>query len=173
MVETGNKVTFKVHSPNAQSVAINGSWMGYGETAELKKGPEDVWSVTLGPFDPSMYHYNFFIDGVSAIDPKNPHALRDGVRYASMLIVPGEGSRLFEVNDVPHGALSKVWYDSPSLGLYRRMYVYTPPGYEESNKRLLDMLEKTGIEHEYFESAGGHTWANWRTYLSMFAPMLF
>lgn len=43
----------------------------------------------------------------------------------------------------------------------------------ESNKRLLSVLEKTGFEHEYFENEGGHTWANWRTYLSMFAPMLF
>jgi enterochelin esterase family protein len=43
----------------------------------------------------------------------------------------------------------------------------------ESNKRLLSMLDKTGFEHVYFENEGGHTWANWRTYLSMFAPMLF
>ena len=43
----------------------------------------------------------------------------------------------------------------------------------ESNKRLLDMLDKLEMKHEYFESTGGHTQANWRTYLSMFAPMLF
>jgi enterochelin esterase-like enzyme len=135
VIATDNTVTFKVHSPDAQTVAINGSWMGWGETLELKKGAEDVWSVTVGPLEVSMYHYNFFIDGVSAIDPKNAHALRDGVRYASMLIVPGEASEIFEINDVPHGTLSKVWYDSPSLNLNRRMYVYTPPGYESSNEK--------------------------------------
>jgi len=43
----------------------------------------------------------------------------------------------------------------------------------ESTKRLLDVLEKTGIEYEYHESAGGHTWANWRDYLFIFAPELF
>ncbi|MEJ0033311.1 MAG: alpha/beta hydrolase-fold protein [Bacteroidota bacterium] len=43
----------------------------------------------------------------------------------------------------------------------------------DSNKRLLDMLKKTNIKYEYFENAGGHTWANWRTYLGMFAPILF
>jgi enterochelin esterase-like enzyme len=343
-IATDHTVTFKVHSPTAQTVAINGSWMDYGETAELTKGAEDVWSITVGPLEASMYHYNFFIDGVSAIDPKNAHALRDGVRYASMLIVPGKTSEIFEVNEVPHGTLSKIWYDSPSLNLNRRMYVYTPPGYEistekypvfyllhggggdedawtalgranyildnliaegkakpmiivmtngnafqlsslrtapdapeitmetyrqysglfekslvqdvipfveknyrakagkenraiaglsmggghtitatteypgvfgyigvfssgifdpdadlegkfmelkksginkywvgcgkddfvmESNKRLLNLLEKCDIEYEYYESAGGHTWANWRNYLSVFAPMLF
>jgi len=344
VVADDNTVTFKVHSPTAQTVAINGSWMGWGETLDLQKGDDNVWSVTVGPLEEYMYHYNFFIDGVSAIDPKNAHALRDGVRYASMLIVPGEASEIFEINDVPHGTLSQVWYDSPSLNLNRRMYVYTPPGYEsskeeypvfyllhggggdedawtslgrtnyildnlieagkalpmivvmtngnafqtsslktapdapvltrenyrqysglfekslvkdvipfvektyrvkpgkenraiaglsmggghtvtatteypdvfgyigvfsagiwegntgleekftalknsginlywvgcgeedfvmESNKRLLDMLEQTGIEHEYHESAGGHTWANWRDYLAIFAPKLF
>lgn len=43
----------------------------------------------------------------------------------------------------------------------------------ESNKRLLEMLKKLEMKHEYFESPGSHTWANWRTYLSIFAPMLF
>ncbi len=343
-VAADNKVTFKVHSPNAQSVTINGSWMGFGQSVPLNKGADNVWTVTIDSLRPSMYHYNFFIDGVSAIDPKNALALRDGVRYASMLIVPGEGSKLFEVNDVAHGSLSLVWYNSPTLKLNRRMYVYTPPGYDnskdkypvlyllhggggdedawtslgranyildnliaqgkakpmivvmtngnlfqtsslrtapnspeinrenfmkyagmfesslvkdvipyieknyrvkagkesraiaglsmggmqtinasnaypdvfgyigvfssgifqpapddeakfmalkkagvtkywvacgkddfvmQSNKRLLELLNKTGIKHEYFENAGGHTWANWRTYLSMFAPMLF
>ena len=51
-----------------------------------------------------------------------------------MLIVPGEASDIFEINDVPHGTLAKIWYDSPSLHLNRRMYVYTPPGYESSNE---------------------------------------
>lgn len=130
-----NRVTFKAHSQNANSILLYGSWMDYGETAELKKGAEDIWSITVGPLEPSMYHYNFIVDGVSAIDPKNGHALRDGSRYASMLIVPGEGSEIFEVNEVPHGSLAKVWYNSPSLELYRRMYVYTPPGYESSKKK--------------------------------------
>jgi enterochelin esterase family protein len=343
-IDGDNKVTFKVHSPDAQSVKINGSWMGWVETEDLKKGTDNIWSITVGPLESTMYHYNFFIDGVSAIDPKNAHALRDGSRYSSLLMVPGKGSEIYEINEVPHGSLTKAWYNSPSLDLYRRMYVYTPPGYEESkekypvlylfhggggdedawtslgranyildnliaqkkakpmiivmtngnawqtsslrtkpgspeftredyqkisgkfeksliedvipfiekeyrvkaskdnraiaglsmggghtitatteypdffgyigvfssgifrpdeniegkfralkksgykkywvacgkddfvmdsNKRLLEMLKKLEMDHEYFESAGGHTWANWRSYLSMFAPMLF
>jgi enterochelin esterase family protein len=35
------------------------------------------------------------------------------------------------------------------------------------------MLERQGIEHVYNESAGGHTWINWRRYLEDFAPRLF
>jgi enterochelin esterase-like enzyme len=40
------------------------------------------------------------------------------------------GTDLYFIKDVPAGTLSKVWYDSPVLGFRRRMYVYTPPGYE-------------------------------------------
>ena len=35
------------------------------------------------------------------------------------------------------------------------------------------MLDKYGIAHVYNESAGGHTWINWRRYLADFAPRLF
>ncbi|MFL0685403.1 MAG: esterase [Algoriphagus aquaeductus] len=346
-VATDGSVTFRVFSPKANEVALNGSWMGFRETLPLAKADNGVWSVSIKPLPSSMYHYNFFIDGVAAIDVTNPHALRDGTRYASLLMVPGEGSSVFQLNDTPHGNISQVWYPSPTLGTDRRMYVYTPPGYDsgrdsypvlyllhgaggdedawsslgranlildnliasgkakpmivvmtngnawqtstlrqipglptptretfgqfqgkfekslvedvvpyieknfrviadkdhralaglsmggghtitaaitypgtfgyigvfssgifdanadmgemekkftalkatgvhkywvacgkedfvmDSNKRLLSVLEKTGFEHEYFENEGGHTWANWRTYLSMFAPMLF
>ena len=155
-IAADNTVTFKVHSSTAQSVAMNGSWMGWGETLELKKGAEDVWSVSVGPLEEYMYHYNFYIDGVSAIDPKNAHALRDGVRYASMLIVPGEASEIFEINDVPHGTLSKVWYDSPSLDLNRRMYVYTPPGYESRNEEypVFYLLHGGGGDEDAWTSLG-------------------
>lgn len=346
-VNPDNSVTFRILSEKATEVTLNGSWMGFRETLPLVKGDQGVWSVTIQPLASSMYHYNFFIDGVAAIDVTNPHALRDGTRYASLLMIPGDGSTVFQLNDTPHGNISQVWYSSPTLGADRRMYVYTPPGYDsgkesypvlyllhgaggdedawsslgranlildnliasgkskpmivvmtngnawqtstlrqipglptptretftqyqgkfekslvedvvpyieknfrvkadkdhralaglsmggghtitasinypgtfgyigvfssgifdanadmaemekkftalkasgvnkywvacgkedfvmESNKRLLSVLEKTGFEHEYFENEGGHTWANWRTYLSMFAPMLF
>ena len=128
-----NSVTFRVLSETANAVTINGSWLGFGQTLPLIKGEQGVWSITIDPLPSSMYHYNFFIDGVAAIDPTNPHALRDGTRYASLLMVPGEGSELFQMNDTPRGNLSQVWYDSPSLGMNRRMYVYTPPGYKSGN----------------------------------------
>jgi len=36
-----------------------------------------------------------------------------------------------------------------------------------------DKLDKMGMKYVYRESEGGHTWTNWRTYLSEFVPMLF
>ncbi len=41
------------------------------------------------------------------------------------------------------------------------------------SKSLAESLEKHGIKHELHVSGGGHTWINWRHYLSEFAPKLF
>jgi enterochelin esterase family protein len=38
---------------------------------------------------------------------------------------------------------------------------------------LRNTLDKVGLKYTYRESTGGHTWANWRIYLSEFAPLLF
>ena len=34
-------------------------------------------------------------------------------------------------------------------------------------------LDKMGMKYTYVETEGGHTWTNWRVYLSQFAPLLF
>lgn len=155
-VAPDNSVSFRVFSPNANEVTVNGSWMGFRETLPLTKGENGVWSATIDPLPSSMYHYNFFIDGVSAIDPTNPEALRDGTRYASLLMVPGSGASTFELNKVPHGNISKVWYQSPALDTYRRMYVYTPPGYDSGSDKypVLYLLHGAGGDEDAWSALG-------------------
>ena len=43
----------------------------------------------------------------------------------------------------------------------------------DSANQLDAALTANGLEHTYFVSEGGHTWANWRYYLNTFAPLLF
>ncbi len=43
----------------------------------------------------------------------------------------------------------------------------------ETSRASVEMLKKHGFKVVYKESAGGHTWINWRDYLSEFAPKLF
>ncbi len=43
----------------------------------------------------------------------------------------------------------------------------------DTTKATVAMLEKHGFDVVYEESAGGHTWINWREYLTKFAPQLF
>ena len=43
----------------------------------------------------------------------------------------------------------------------------------EANKKTLALLDKHRINYQYKESAGGHTWVNWRQYLHEYTPLLF
>ena len=51
-----------------------------------------------------------------------------------MVSVPG--SPVSDLKDVPHGAVAEISYFSKSLGRFRRMHVYTPPGYEKGSEKL-------------------------------------
>ena len=133
-------VTFRLAAPNAASVLVRNTsggfldWPGGNEVA-MAKGDDGVWSATIGPLKPEYYVYVFVVDGVQAQDPRNIFRVRDGQRYGSALHIAGEFTSDYAVNDVPHGTLHLVWYPSPALKMTRRLYVYTPPGYETSAAR--------------------------------------
>jgi enterochelin esterase family protein len=42
-----------------------------------------------------------------------------------------------------------------------------------TTKSTVELFKKHGFSPAFKESAGGHTWANWRDYLNEFAPQLF
>ena len=42
-----------------------------------------------------------------------------------------------------------------------------------TSKATVEMFQKHGFEPMFHESAGAHTWTNWREYLNQFAPQLF
>jgi enterochelin esterase-like enzyme len=128
-----NSVIFRLLSKEAGSVAVSGDWMpGFGASVPMVKNDTNLWTLTVDPLKPELYSYTFLINGVRVLDPNNPQVKRDGTRNESMFLIPGPESDLYIVKDVPHGTLSKIWYESPSLKLTRRMYVYTPAGYENS-----------------------------------------
>ena len=43
----------------------------------------------------------------------------------------------------------------------------------ETTRSTVELLKRHGFTAQYAESAGGHTWLNWRDYLSQFTPLLF
>ena len=42
-----------------------------------------------------------------------------------------------------------------------------------TTKSTVEVLTKHGFKPQFQESAGGHTWINWREYLNIFTPLLF
>ncbi|HKK43774.1 MAG TPA: hypothetical protein VJ963_15260 [Bacteroidales bacterium] len=59
LVADDNSVTFNIFSKNAQTVSLTGSWMGMGKTMKMTKNDEGVWSVKVGPLEPSIYLSDF------------------------------------------------------------------------------------------------------------------
>lgn len=132
-----NRVIFRLFAPKANEVSVTGDWMtGTLKNESMVKGDTGLWSVTLGPMKPDYYGYKFIVDGITNLDPNNLQIRRDWLGHESILLIPGKETELYFAKNVPSGTLSKVWYDSPVLGFRRRMYVYTPPGYEKGTKKF-------------------------------------
>ena len=135
------RVSFRILAPKAQNVRLTGSDMpvlagaarGGSGAGQMTKGANGVWEVTLGPIDPGAYRYNFNVDGVSVIDPRNPSVSESNNNVWSLVYVPG--SDFMDTRNVPHGAVASVHYYSTALGRHRRMHIYTPPGYEIGRDR--------------------------------------
>jgi enterochelin esterase-like enzyme len=127
-----SKVTFRVYAKDAQKITVSGEWQaGNGAVEQLVKNDTGLFSITVGPLKPELYAYTFTVDGVRTIDQNNVQVRRDGSNYQSFFLIPGPESDLyFNKNDVAHGTVTKVWYKSDVLGFQRRVYVYTPAGYE-------------------------------------------
>jgi enterochelin esterase-like enzyme len=123
------KITFRILAPQADAVKLSGTDIpGNRQGAEMSKDPNGVWEVTLGPIESGAYRYNFNVDGVSVIDPRNPSTSESNSNTWSLVYIPG--SDFMDTKDVPHGAVAEVTYHSKSLNRFRRMHIYTPPGYE-------------------------------------------
>ena len=67
------------------------------------------------------------------------------------------GSDFFDTRQVPHGAVAAVTYYSTALGRFRRMHVYTPPGYESGGPQkypVFYLLHGAGDCDEAWTSVG-------------------
>src|SRR5262245_13744276 len=128
-VSADGQITFRLLAPQAENVRITGSDIpGMGQGKPMTKGDKGIWEVTIGPIAPGSYRYNFNVNGVATIDPRNPLASESNNNVWSLVHVPG--SDFSDTKNVPHGSVAAVTYYSTALGKFRRMHIYTPPGYE-------------------------------------------
>jgi enterochelin esterase family protein len=152
-VSDDHKVTFRIYAPKASAVSVAGD---FGQGGPMEKDDQGVWSRTVGPLTPDYYSYTFNVDGVRTVDPKNP-MIKPGLNSLdSMFLVPGEQAEFEMTRDVPHGDVRSLWYRSATLGMPRRMHVYTPPGYEGGTEKypVLYLLHGGGDEDSGWSTIG-------------------
>lgn len=169
-VKEDGSVTFRLFAPKAIRVQLTGDFlpkekadspMGPVERdgiVDLKEGEGGIWVYTTGPLSPELYSYKFIVDGMGIPDPSNVYMCRDIASYMNIFIVekePGDKGDLYSVNDVPHGNVAKVWYDSPTLKMQRRMTVYTPAGYDKGGRYpVLYLLHGAGGDEDAWTTLG-------------------
>ena len=150
-------VTFRFLAPKASEVLLNGNWDN-GRNIKMTKDDQGIWSVTVGPLGDQLWGYSFSVDGLKVLDPGNGEYQRDGARYDNLLMISGPASDLWDFKpDIPHGTVQTIWYPSEILKQKgRRMYVYTPPGYEISTAKypVLYLLHGGGGDEDAWTTMG-------------------
>jgi enterochelin esterase-like enzyme len=130
------RVTFRLLAPKADAVSVLiGLKSAVNEptgttTTAMIKSTKGLWTVTLGPFEPNLYEYQYNLDGVLVPDPGNDRPKPQRHVDTSLLLIPGDPPNFLDVQNGAHGTMREETYYSTALGKNRRLLVYTPPTYD-------------------------------------------
>lgn len=130
---------FKIIAPAADSVRVSLGLGGRGGT-KLKQMADSTWmGTTEGPLDEGFHYYNVRIDGGKFNDPGALN-FYGSIRWESGIEIPAHDQEFYALKNVPHGHVQQVLFPSPSTNTSRRAFVYTPPGYQNDNKKKYPVL---------------------------------
>ena len=155
IIHADRSVTLKVNAPTASEVRVTGHIIGPNahwlsaprKSIPMTRGADGIWSVTLGPLAPDIYDYGFLVDGYPASDIANR------LNYVE---VPGDKPAYYDAQDVPHGDVRLVVYNSTATNSVRYLRVYTPPGYDGGTARYPVLYLQHGgncCEYAWMEQA--------------------
>ena len=148
-VDNTGRVEIRVKAPDATKVRAN-FWSG--PKIDMVKQDDGFWTVTTPPLVPGLHYYTLIIDGAEVSDTGS-QAFFGGGKYASAVEVPEPGSTYYLPEDVPHGKVREIWYNSKVTGTWRHALVYTPPNYDTQIKVRYPVL--------YLQHGGGEDETGW------------
>lgn len=136
-LENGD-ILFRIYAPKAESVQINVGQVGVDSkrARSLKKNDEGYFEDVY-PYDPHYAGHHaikIFVDGTEVIYPYIGISWCQD-RPVNYVEVPDPDTTYINVNNVPHGAISREIYWSEALSRWQRCKVYTPPGYQHTDER--------------------------------------
>ncbi len=167
-VQDDGTVTFRLCAPDAKAVRLTSPDMagivpgGFPPGSEpglaMTKDDTGLWSVTTAkPVPADNYRYDFNVDGVSVPDPQTNIFVHERKGVDSLFEVKGAAGEFQAFNPaIPHGTVSEIDYWSSSLGMMRRAFVYTPPGYMTGSARypVLYLVHGAGDSEEAWSRTG-------------------
>lgn len=146
---SNRKAIFRVKAPEAQKVQID-----LGKKYDLKKELDGVWTATTDSLSEGFHYYSLLIDNVPVADPSSKTFYGMG-RYASGIEVPFSGDQYYALRDVPHGDIRIQNFFSKVTNSWRRVFIYTPPGYDKNLSESYPVL--------YILHGGGEDESGWAT----------
>ena len=144
-----NRVMFRIKAPEAHKLVID-----LGKKYEMVKDTGGYWTLTTEPIGEGFHYYSLIIDGISVVDPASQSFYGMG-RMASGIDIPDNDMVFYQPRNVPHGQVRVVNYYSNITKAWRRAYVYTPPGYDDSLSKRYPVL--------YLQHGAGEDETGWST----------
>jgi enterochelin esterase-like enzyme len=151
-VNSERKVRVSIPAREAQRVQLDIGGVKY----DLKKDTSGVWTGESAPQDEGFHYYQLNIDGASVPDPGSLYFF-GASRWGSGIEVPSKDQDFFAMKNVPHGQLRENQYFSKTSNSVRRVYIYTPPGYDNNSKKYPVLYLQHGMgENETGWGNQGH-----------------
>jgi enterochelin esterase-like enzyme len=143
------RVTFRIKAPDAQKVEFG---FYTPKRYPAKKDDKGFWTATTDAQVPGFHYYRVFIDGAEVSDPSSQTFYGTG-KDASGIEIPEKGVDFYLARDVPHGEVRERWYFSKTTQAWRRIFVYTPPDYDNARDTRYPVL--------YLQHGGGEDETGW------------
>jgi enterochelin esterase-like enzyme len=144
------RVTFRIKAPAAQKVEFA---FFTPKRYPAEKDKDGFWTATTDPQVPGFHYYRVFIDGAEVSDPASQSFYGTG-KDTSGIEIPEQGGAYYLPKDVPHGEVRERWYYSKTTQKWRRIFVYTPPGYDTDPNARFPVLY---LQHGAGEDERGWT----------------
>jgi len=148
-VDATGRVQIRVKAADATKVKLN-FWSG--PKVDMRKDSDGYWTMTTEPLVPGLHYYVINVDGADIADPGS-RSFFGGSRYVSAVEVPEPGATYYSIQNVPHGQVREVWYNSKVTGSWRHALVYLPPDYDAQTKTRFPVL--------YLQHGGGEDETGW------------
>jgi enterochelin esterase family protein len=154
MVNSQGAVRAQLRAPQANSVMLDIGGVRY----EMTKDENGVWTGTSNPQDVGFHYYQLNVDGASVPDPGTVYFFGAG-RWGSGIEIPSADMDIWQVKNVPQGAIEEKYYWSKATESMRHCYVYLPAEYQKNKKKKYPVLylQHGNAENEQGWSAQGHT----------------
>ncbi len=148
-IEADSRVTFRFKAPDAHKVQVSITNVPF----DMVKDTAGVWTYTTSePQDAGYHNYWMVVDGAIVLDP----ATDTFIGYSHMcngFEIPDPDGGFYEIKDVPHGKVRIVNYFSKTTDKWRKIFVYTPPGYDNNTTDRYPVL--------YLQHGGGEDQRVW------------